>query len=118
MLSPAVVGARSGLFLLNTTLTLTTSVVLETTVSAERRNRLTIAVGLCARNAPIICREKAVRRLGYCAAHYEHARAFSRQLMRAFRAHKPTVIESVDKDCVEALPRNQLKHGTKLIHVE
>lgn len=43
-------------------------------VFAERRNRLSIAVGHCPRNVPSICREKAVSPLGYYAAHYKNVR--------------------------------------------
>jgi hypothetical protein len=49
-------------------------------VFAEQRNRLTTVVGLCARNGPIIYREKAAWRLDY-AAHFKNVRAFSRQIL-------------------------------------
>jgi hypothetical protein len=36
-----------------------------------------IVVGLWARNAPIIYRQKAVSRVGYYATHYKHVMCFS-----------------------------------------
>jgi hypothetical protein len=49
-----------------------TSFVTTDRVFDGRRNRLTLAVGLCVRNAYIICREKAVSCLGYYVTHYTY----------------------------------------------
>lgn len=56
------------------------------------------AIGLWARNYPLMCREKVASRLGYYAANYINVRAFSRQIMGAIRAFKPKEIQS--DDCV------------------
>jgi hypothetical protein len=71
-------------------------------VFAERRYRLSIAVGHCPRNVPFICREKAVSPLGYYAAHYKHVRASCfASLGRKGRRKENQAIVSFDKDSVD-----------------